>query len=162
MRSCRFSTRANRNTAVSDLRNAERVRVLASGRPYFLVVDNWEGAFALPTSRFWKTSGLPTSRTRSPWHGARGAPRPALSTQKADIAKVDGDASLVRVAIRRMRASNMSMKLKKIQREEVACTTSATRPFGCMQLTVSSPALCRSSEVLRANTVLSGPADQEP
>ena len=45
-----------------------------------------------------------------------------------------GDASLVRVAIRRMRASNMSMKLKKIQREEIACTTSAARPFGCMEL----------------------------
>src|SRR6202041_2496376 len=45
-----------------------------------------------------------------------------------------GDASLVRVAIRPVRASNMSMKLKKIQREEVACTTSAARPFGCMEL----------------------------
>src|SRR5260370_40097825 len=39
-----------------------------------------------------------------------------------------------RVAIRRTRASNMSMKLKKIQREEVGCTTSAARPFGCMEL----------------------------
>src|SRR6202140_2921481 len=45
-----------------------------------------------------------------------------------------GDASLVRVAIRPIRASNMSMKLKKIQREEIACTTSAARPFGCMEL----------------------------
>ena len=33
-----------------------------------------------------------------------------------------------------MPASNMSMKLKKIQREEVGCTTSAARPFGCMEI----------------------------
>src|SRR5580704_19052641 len=45
-----------------------------------------------------------------------------------------GDAALGQVAIRRRRASNMSMKLKKIQQKEVACTTSAARPFGWMEL----------------------------
>src|SRR6202023_1860273 len=58
-----------------------------------------------------------------------------------------GDASLVRVAIRRMRASNMSMKLKKIQREEVACTTSAARPFGCMELWAGNERAQRSLEL---------------
>src|SRR6202043_2249815 len=58
-----------------------------------------------------------------------------------------GDASLVRVAIRRMRASNMSMKLKKIQREEVACTTSAARPFGCMELWAGNEKAHRSLEL---------------
>src|SRR5260370_17777264 len=58
-----------------------------------------------------------------------------------------GDASLVRVAIRRMRASNMSMKLKKIQREEVACTTSAARPFGCMELWAGNERAHRSLEL---------------
>src|SRR6266853_2348302 len=58
-----------------------------------------------------------------------------------------GDASLVRVAIRRMRASNMSMKLKKIQREEVACTTSAARPFGCTELWAGNESAHRSLEL---------------
>src|SRR5580693_1268314 len=58
-----------------------------------------------------------------------------------------GDASLVRVAIRPVRASNMSMKLKKIQREEVACTTSAARPFGCMELWAGNERAHRSLEL---------------
>src|SRR6202030_4468904 len=58
-----------------------------------------------------------------------------------------GDASLVRVAIRRIRASNMSMKLKKIQGEEVACTTSAARPFGCLELWAGNERAHRSLEL---------------
>src|SRR5260370_36596595 len=58
-----------------------------------------------------------------------------------------GDASLVRVAIRRMRASNMSMKVKKIQREEVACTTSAALSFGCMELWAGNERAHRSLEL---------------
>src|SRR3984893_15307580 len=58
-----------------------------------------------------------------------------------------GDASLVRVAIRPVRASNMSMKLKKIQREAVACTTSAARPFGCMELWAGNEKAHRSIEL---------------
>jgi phosphoserine phosphatase RsbU/P len=46
-----------------------------------------------------------------------------------------------------MRASNMSMKLKKIQREEVACTTSAARPFGCMELWAGNEKAHRSLEL---------------
>jgi len=46
-----------------------------------------------------------------------------------------------------MRASNMSMKLKKIQREEVACTTSAARPFGCMELWAGNERAHRSLEL---------------
>src|SRR6202021_3861266 len=58
-----------------------------------------------------------------------------------------GDASLGQGAIRRMRASNMSMKLKKIQRAEVACTTSAARPFGCMELWAGNEKAHRSLEL---------------
>src|SRR5260370_42668302 len=52
-----------------------------------------------------------------------------------------------RVAIRRTRASNMSMKLKKIEREEVGCTTSAARPFGCMELWAGNEGAHRSLEL---------------
>ncbi len=56
MQSCRFSTllahKPDRNEPESDLQKAERVRVHRMGRPYFLVVDNWERPFALPTSPF--------------------------------------------------------------------------------------------------------------
>jgi len=46
-----------------------------------------------------------------------------------------------------MRASNMSMKLKKIEREDVACTTSAARPFGCMELWAGNERAHRSLEL---------------
>src|SRR3984957_4240149 len=58
-----------------------------------------------------------------------------------------GDARLVPAAIRRVRTSNMSMKLKKIQPEEVACTTSAARPFGCMELWAGNEKAHRSLEL---------------
>jgi hypothetical protein len=56
MRSSRFGTllahKPNRNEAESDLRKQNEFGFIVSGQPYFLVVDNWERPFALPTSPF--------------------------------------------------------------------------------------------------------------
>ena len=41
----------------------------------------------------------------------------------------------------------MLMKFKKIEREEVACTTSAARPFGCMELWAGNERAHRSLEL---------------